>query len=91
MEALSALMMKTDPSNGVPTRQLGPINSWWISGFDGGPIALTAFTTAYAEYILMEASTAYRPIMATVQAKIYLSKVGTRSSALCSYRMVISR
>nr|AKR53930.1 DNA (cytosine-5) methyltransferase 1 [Latrunculia apicalis] len=64
-----------DPSDGVPTRELGPINSWWIAGFDGGEKALIGFTTAYAEYILMAPSAAYHPIMATVHEKIYLSKV----------------
>ena len=64
-----------DPSEGVPTKELGPVNSWWIAGFDGGQKALIGFTTAYAEYILMEPSTAYHPIMATVHEKIYLSKV----------------
>ena len=34
-----------DPSDGVPTKQLGPINSWWIAGFDGGEKALIGFTT----------------------------------------------
>jgi len=64
-----------DPSDGIPTKQLGPINSWWIAGFDGGEKALIGFTTAYAEYVLMEPSQAYHSIMATVHEKIYLSKV----------------
>lgn len=81
--------------DGIPTKQLGPINSWWIAGFDGGEKALIGFTTgqnthththiiitprlvlppAYAEYILMEPSSAYQTIMASVHEKIYLSKV----------------
>jgi DNA (cytosine-5)-methyltransferase 1 len=64
-----------DPSDGIPTRQLGPINVWWIAGFDGGEKALVGFSTAYAEYFLMEPSEMYAPIMATVHEKIYLSKV----------------
>ncbi|XP_011402705.2 PREDICTED: DNA (cytosine-5)-methyltransferase 1-like isoform X1 [Amphimedon queenslandica] len=64
-----------DPSDGIPTRQLGPINSWWIAGFDGGEKALVGFSTAYAEYILMDASDDYAEIMASVQEKIYLSKI----------------
>ena len=31
--------------DGLPTRQLGPINVWWIAGFDGGEKALVGFTT----------------------------------------------
>ena len=68
-----------DPSDGLPTRRLGPINSWWVAGFDGGEKALIGFTTAYAEYFLMEPSAAYQPIMATMNEKIYLSKVGVVS------------
>lgn len=31
-----------DPSveGGVPAKDLGPINEWWISGFDGGKMLL---------------------------------------------------
>ena len=32
-------------SGGIPTKQLGPINSWWIAGFDGGEKALIGFNT----------------------------------------------
>ncbi len=64
-----------DPADGIQTKQLGPINSWWIAGFDGGSHALIGFTTAYAEYILMEPSLEYKGIMATVHEKIHLSKV----------------
>ena len=30
---------------GIRTKQLGPINAWWIAGFDGGANALIGFTT----------------------------------------------
>lgn len=30
---------------GVPAKKLGPINAWWITGFDGGEKALIGFTT----------------------------------------------
>lgn len=33
------------PLGGVPAKKLGPINSWWITGFDGGEKALIGFTT----------------------------------------------
>ena len=75
-----------DPSDGVPARELGPINAWWIAGFDGGEKALIGFTTAYAEYILMEPSAAYRPIMATVQERIYLSKVCGQKLCISSFQ-----
>lgn len=33
---------------GVPAKKLGPINAWWITGFDGGEKALIGFTTGAA-------------------------------------------
>lgn len=32
-------------SGGVRAKKLGPINAWWITGFDGGERALIGFTT----------------------------------------------
>uniref|UniRef100_A0A7N6AUH6 DNA (cytosine-5)-methyltransferase n=1 Tax=Anabas testudineus TaxID=64144 RepID=A0A7N6AUH6_ANATE len=60
---------------GVPAKKLGPINSWWITGFDGGEKALIGFTTAFADYILMQPSEEYAPIFALMQEKIYMSKI----------------
>lgn len=30
---------------GVSTKRMGPINEWWIAGFDGGEKALIGFGT----------------------------------------------
>uniref|UniRef100_A0A673C4R3 DNA (cytosine-5)-methyltransferase 1 n=1 Tax=Sphaeramia orbicularis TaxID=375764 RepID=A0A673C4R3_9TELE len=60
---------------GVPAKKLGPINAWWITGFDGGEKALIGFTTAFADYILMQPSEEYSPIFALMQEKIYMSKI----------------
>uniref|UniRef100_A0A8C4UJU1 DNA (cytosine-5)-methyltransferase 1 n=1 Tax=Falco tinnunculus TaxID=100819 RepID=A0A8C4UJU1_FALTI len=60
---------------GVRAKKLGPINAWWITGFDGGEKALIGFTTAFADYILMEPSEEYAPIFALMQEKIYMSKI----------------
>jgi len=32
-------------AGGVRAKKLGPINAWWITGFDGGEKALIGFTT----------------------------------------------
>ena len=32
-------------AGGVPTKNMGPINSWWTAGFDGGENALIGFST----------------------------------------------
>ncbi|XP_012254092.2 DNA (cytosine-5)-methyltransferase 1-like isoform X2 [Athalia rosae] len=64
-----------DPDGGVPTMNLGPINEWWVSGFDGGEIALIGFSTAFGEYILMQPSDEYSPFMEAVREKIHLSKL----------------
>lgn len=63
------------PEGGIPTKDMGPLIEWYISGFDGGELVLIGFNTALAEYILMEPSEAYAPIMNGVKTKIYLSKL----------------
>ncbi|XP_076375508.1 DNA methyltransferase 1a isoform X1 [Megalopta genalis] len=63
------------PEGGVPTKDMGPINEWYVSGFDGGELALIGFNTAFAEYILMEPSEAYIPFIDLVREKIYISKL----------------
>lgn len=60
---------------GVNGKNLGPINEWWITGFDGGEKALIGFSTSFAEYILMEPSPDYAPIFGLMQEKIYISKI----------------
>ncbi|XP_061936653.1 DNA (cytosine-5)-methyltransferase PliMCI-like isoform X1 [Apis cerana] len=63
------------PEGGVPTKDMGPINEWYVSGFDGGELALIGFNTAFAEYILMDPSEEYAPFMDIVKEKIYMSKL----------------
>lgn len=63
------------PEGGIPTKDMGPINEWYVTGFDGGELALVGFSTAFAEYILMEPSEAYTPFMDAVKEKIYMSKL----------------
>ncbi|XP_035299384.1 DNA (cytosine-5)-methyltransferase 1 isoform X5 [Cricetulus griseus] len=60
---------------GVNAKNLGPINEWWITGYDGGEKALIGFSTPFAEYILMEPSPDYAPIFGLMQEKIYISKI----------------
>ncbi|KAK5638240.1 hypothetical protein RI129_012535 [Pyrocoelia pectoralis] len=62
-------------NNGIPTKDMGPINEWYITGFDGGEKAIVGFSTAYAEYYLMEASPEYEPLIKVVRVKITLSKL----------------
>jgi DNA (cytosine-5)-methyltransferase 1 len=60
---------------GIPTKDIGPINEWWMSGFDGGEKALVGFSTAFGEYYLMEPSESYAPFMKTLNEKIFISKI----------------
>uniref|UniRef100_A0A4W3I946 DNA (cytosine-5)-methyltransferase n=1 Tax=Callorhinchus milii TaxID=7868 RepID=A0A4W3I946_CALMI len=60
---------------GVKAKKLGPINAWWITGFDGGEKALIGFTTAFADYILMDPREEYAAIFAVMQEKIHMSKI----------------
>ncbi|KOC65410.1 DNA (cytosine-5)-methyltransferase 1 [Habropoda laboriosa] len=63
------------PEGAVPVKDMGPINEWYVCGFDGGELALIGFSTAFADYILMEPSEAYAPFMDLVREKIYMSKL----------------
>jgi len=65
----------SSPEGGIPTKDMGPINEWYVTGFDGGELALVGFGTAFAEYILMEPSENYAPFMDAVKEKIYMSKL----------------
>ncbi|XP_011881443.1 PREDICTED: DNA (cytosine-5)-methyltransferase PliMCI-like [Vollenhovia emeryi] len=65
----------SSPEGGIPTKDMGPINEWYVTGFDGGELALVGFSTAFAEYILMEPSESYAPFMDAVKEKIYMSKL----------------
>lgn len=65
------------PEGGIPTKDMGPINEWFVTGFDGGELALIGFSTAFAEYILMEPSETYTEFMDAVKEKIYMSKLVT--------------
>uniref|UniRef100_S4RAY1 DNA (cytosine-5-)-methyltransferase 1 n=1 Tax=Petromyzon marinus TaxID=7757 RepID=S4RAY1_PETMA len=60
---------------GVSAKKLGPINSWWTTGFDGGEKALVGITTAFADYILMNPSEEYASTFAVMQEKIYMFKI----------------
>ena len=62
-------------SGGIPTKDMGPINEWWVSGFDGGEKALIGFSTAFGGYYLMEPSDVYAPFMEMVNEKIFVSKL----------------
>ncbi|KAL5271589.1 hypothetical protein ACHWQZ_G002012 [Mnemiopsis leidyi] len=59
---------------GVAGSKLGPIDSWYIAGFDGGEKELIGFTTAYADYLLSQSSDQYSPIFDMLREKTYLSK-----------------
>ncbi|EHB03719.1 DNA (cytosine-5)-methyltransferase 1 [Heterocephalus glaber] len=60
---------------GVNGKNLGPINEWWIAGYDGGEKVLIGFSTGFAEYFLMEPSPDYKPFFGLIQEKIYMSKI----------------
>lgn len=42
---LNLLSICISLSGGVRAKKMGPINAWWITGFDGGEKALIGFTT----------------------------------------------
>ena len=54
-------------------KDIGPLYSWWNSGFDGGEIALSGVSSPIAEYYLVEPSEIYKPIFTAVQEKVNIS------------------
>jgi DNA (cytosine-5)-methyltransferase 1 len=62
-------------SGGVATMDMGPINEWWISGLEEGEESLVGFSTAYADYYLMQPSQSYAPFMEEVHIKLLMGKV----------------
>jgi DNA (cytosine-5)-methyltransferase 1 len=65
----------SSPTNGIPAHDMGPINEWYIGGFDGGEKAIVGIVTAYAQYMLMEPSEEYAPFVKTFWQKISLVKL----------------
>lgn len=63
------------PEGGISTKDMGPINEWYVSGFDGGEKAILGFSTGYGEYYLMQPAPDYEPLMKIVNQKISLSKL----------------
>ncbi|XP_046403240.1 DNA (cytosine-5)-methyltransferase PliMCI-like isoform X2 [Ischnura elegans] len=86
----------SDIEGGIPAKDIGPINEWWVSGYDGGESALIGFSTAFGEYILMRPSPEYAPFMAVVQEKIFMSKIvieflcGTRGNGGDTYEDLLN-
>lgn len=59
---------------GVLAKKLGPIDAWYIAGFDGGEKELIGFTTIYADYLLTSCSDQYAHIYNLLREKTFLSK-----------------
>ena len=57
----------------IAVKDIGPLYSWWNSGFDGGEIALSGVSSPTAEYYLVEPSELYKPIFTGVQEKVNIS------------------
>ncbi|XP_028404801.1 DNA (cytosine-5)-methyltransferase 1-like isoform X2 [Dendronephthya gigantea] len=64
-----------DANGGIPTKDIGPIEEWWITGFDGGNDVIIGLSTELAEYVLMAPSEEYSFIMDATMEKAYISKI----------------
>ncbi|KAL0267696.1 UNVERIFIED_CONTAM: hypothetical protein PYX00_009890 [Menopon gallinae] len=65
----------SSPEGGVPAQEIGPIELWWISGFDGGNNFLIGLASPCAEYILMDPSEEYEEYMKGPRQKALLTKI----------------
>ena len=63
-----------DTEGGIATKEIGPINEWFISGFDGGEKAMLCIATSYADYYLMTPTEDYAPLFREMEEKMHLSK-----------------
>lgn len=63
------------PENGIPAMDMGPINAWFLSGFDGGTKVNISLSTGYGEYYLMDPSPDYAPLMQQAKIKMTLTKL----------------
>ncbi|RWS05273.1 DNA (cytosine-5)-methyltransferase 1-like protein [Dinothrombium tinctorium] len=63
-----------NPDNGIATKDIGPINEWWIGGFDGGEKLLIGIESCSASYVLLKPSLRYAPYVSKILHKLYLSK-----------------
>ena len=68
-------------------KDIGPLYSWWNSGFDGGEIALSGVSSPTAEYYLVEPSELYKPIFTGVQEKVNISPLPPPFKYLMSHHL----
>ncbi|GAB6030288.1 DNA (cytosine-5)-methyltransferase 1 [Chamberlinius hualienensis] len=60
--------------DGLWIDRIGPIISWWMSGFDGGIENFVSVSTEIADYYLYEPSPIYAPFFESIQIKAFLVK-----------------
>ena len=58
-----------EAEGGVAVTEIGPINEWYIGGFDGGEKAIIGFSTSYSDYYLMIPSESYATLMNELEEK----------------------
>lgn len=58
----------------VPSKDIGPIVEWFVTGFDGGQEAIIVLSTPIGEYYLMQPSEDYAPYMKSVRERTFISK-----------------
>ncbi|OXU18829.1 hypothetical protein TSAR_015341 [Trichomalopsis sarcophagae] len=58
----------------IPSKDIGPIVEWFVTGFDGGQDAIIVLSTPLGEYYLMQPSDDYSPFMRCVKEKTFISK-----------------
>ncbi|XP_065218148.1 DNA (cytosine-5)-methyltransferase PliMCI-like isoform X2 [Planococcus citri] len=61
--------------DGVPMRKIGPLTSWWITGFDGGEKAILGVSTELADYYLMRPNSKFEPFLRDANLKMCMVKL----------------
>ncbi|XP_064473953.1 DNA (cytosine-5)-methyltransferase 1-like [Ornithodoros turicata] len=79
-------------SEGIACGSIGPVTSWWLTGFNSGDNVVIGMSTDCADYYLVDPEPAYRIFMAQMMRQIALTKIvlETVSNNLdCSYEALV--
>eukprot|EP00095_Tigriopus_kingsejongensis_P000286 maker-scaffold253_size237113-snap-gene-1.26 protein:Tk00286 transcript:maker-scaffold253_size237113-snap-gene-1.26-mRNA-1 annotation:"dna cytosine-5-methyltransferase 1" len=82
------LKVVTDDSpladDGIPVRDAGPLEQWWIHGFEEGSTLTLGVSTDSGHYFLSQPSKEYKPFMAELSFKGHLAKLAVEFMMACN-------
>lgn len=67
---------------------MGPINHWWIAGFDIGEKTIIGFSSSLGDYYLRKPSDEYQPFMKNVEDKVWVTKIVIEVLQNCNHEEI---